>query len=155
MKPSLEPMARPAIMVPSMTACGIVQEEDVVLAGAGLGLVSVDEDVFGLFGLLGDEGPLESGGEAGAAAAAHAGGFHGVDDPLGTFGDGLPDGLVAVELDVLFNVRCAQAEAAGEDFYFIGMGYECGHYFSSFPWPSRYIWKRTSTFSFVRSSWKS
>ena len=55
----------------------------------------------------------------------------------GPCGDGLLDGLVAVELDVLVDVGRALAEAAGEDFDFIGMGDEGRHYFSSFPWPSR------------------
>ncbi len=59
----------------------VVQEDDVILAGAGLGLVAVDQDVLGLVGLLGHEGPLHAGGEAGAAATAQAGGLHGVDDP--------------------------------------------------------------------------
>ena len=54
----------------------IVEEDDVILAGAGLGFVAVDQDVLRLVGLLGDEGPLHAGGEAGAAAAAHAGGLH-------------------------------------------------------------------------------
>ncbi len=61
----------------------VVQEDDVVFAGAGLGLVAVDQDVLGLLGLLGDEGPLHAGGEACAAASAQAGGLHGVDDPGG------------------------------------------------------------------------
>ncbi len=72
-------------------------------------------------------------------------GLHRVDDPLGTLGDGLLDGLVAVELDVLVDVGCALAEAAREHSYFIGMGDEGGHYFTSFPWPSRYISKIAST----------
>ena len=100
----------------------VMEEDDVILAGAGLGLIAVDEDVLGLFGLLGDEGPLHAGGEPGAAAAAEAGGFHGVDDPLGALLEAGLHGLVAVELDVLFDVGCALAEAAGEDADFVGVG---------------------------------
>ncbi len=63
------------MMVPSMTAVRIVQEDQVVLAGAGLALVAVDEDVLGLGRLLGNEGPLHAGREARAAAAAQAEAF--------------------------------------------------------------------------------
>ncbi len=106
----------------------VFKEDDVVFAGAGLGLVAVDQDVLGLFALLGDEGPLEAGGEAGAAAAAEAGGFHGVDDPLGAFVHGLLDGLVAVELHVLVDRSGALAEAALEDDDLVGAGDVGGHF---------------------------
>jgi len=99
----------------------VFEEDDVVFAGAWLGFVAVDEDVLGFLGDFGDEGPLHAGGEAGAAATAQAGGFHGVDDPLGAFGNGLLGGLVAVELDVLVDVRGAHTKALGEDLHFIGM----------------------------------
>ena len=48
----------------------IVKKDQMIFAGAGLALVAVDEDVFGLGGLLGNEGPLHAGGESRAAAAA-------------------------------------------------------------------------------------
>ena len=38
----------------------VFEEDDMVLAGAGLGLVAVDEDVLGLFGDLGDEATTSS-----------------------------------------------------------------------------------------------
>ena len=50
----------------------VFEEEDVVLAGAGLGLVAVDQDVLWLRRGLGDEAPLHAGGEARAAASAQA-----------------------------------------------------------------------------------
>ncbi len=105
------------------------------LAGARLGFVAVDEDVLWLFGLLGDEGPLHAGRETSSAAAAKAGGLHGVDDPFGTLGDGLLNGLVAVKLEVLLDICSALTETAGDDFYFIGMGDAEGwhRYFTSFP----------------------
>ena len=49
---------------------GIVQKDQVVFAGAGLALVAIDQNVFGLGGLLGHERPLHAGREARAAAAA-------------------------------------------------------------------------------------
>ena len=73
----------------------------------------------------------------------------------GTFCDRLLDGLVAVELNVLVDVRSALAEPAGEHSNFVGMRDQGRHYFSSFPLPSRYIWKIASTFAGVRFSWKS
>ena len=105
----------------------IFKEDDVVLAGAGLGLVAVDQDVLGLFRLLGDKGPFEAGGEAGTATSAQAGGLHGVDDPLGTFFHGLLDGLIAVEFHVLVDVAGALAEAALEDDNLVGTGDVGGH----------------------------
>ena len=105
----------------------VFEEDDVVFAGARLGLVAVDQDVFGLLGLFGYEGPLHAGGESGSAASAQAAGFHGVDDPLGAFGDGLLDGFVAIELEVLVDVGCAHAEAARDYFDFIRMRDEGRH----------------------------
>ncbi len=84
---------------------GIVQEDEVILAGAGLALVAVDEDVLGLGGLLGNEGPLHARGEARAAAAAQAAGFHLIDDPLGALREAFLDRLIAAELDVAIDVR--------------------------------------------------
>ena len=118
----------------------VLEEDDVVLAGAGLGFVAVDEHVLGLFRLLGHEAPLHAGGEAGAAAAAQPGGFHDVDDPaghgFGALGERHLHGLVAVELEVLVDAGSALAPAALEDDRFVGMGHHGGHYFTSFPRPS-------------------
>src|SRR5215469_34170 len=99
----------------------VVQEDDVILARARLGFVTVDENVLGFLGGLGDEGPLHARGEACSAAAAKAGSFHLADDPIGSFFDGELYGLVAIELDVLVDVGCALAEAAGENANFIRM----------------------------------
>src|SRR5579859_3759747 len=106
---------------------GVVQEDEVVFAGAGLGLVSVDQNIFGFGGLLWDERPFQAGGEACAAAAAEAGGFHLVDDPVGAFGEGFFGGLVAAQLDVAIDVGRSHAEALGDDLDFVGMGYEPRH----------------------------
>ena len=98
---------------------GVFEEDDVVFAGAGFGFVAVDQDVLGFFGVLGDEGPLHARGESGSAATAHAGGLHGVDDPGGhllrAFGDGLLNGLVAVELDVFVDVRWRPGRSGGRE----------------------------------------
>ncbi len=60
----------------------IVADDLAVLAGAGLGLVRVDDQEIGLTGLrlLGHEAPLHAGREAGAAAPAQSGGLDRVDD---------------------------------------------------------------------------
>jgi hypothetical protein len=99
----------------------IFEEDDVVFAGAGFGLIAVDQDVLGFLGDFGHEGPLHTGGEACTATATEAGYLHRVDDPLGTLRDCLLDGLVAIELEVLVDVGCALAEAAGDYFDFIWM----------------------------------
>src|SRR5262249_27492832 len=54
-----------------------------VLAGAGLGFIGVADDVPGLWQVLGDEGPLEAGGETRSAAAAEVGLFDLIDDLRG------------------------------------------------------------------------
>ena len=105
----------------------IVQEDEVIFAGARLALVAVDQDVLGLGGLLGNEGPLHAGGKARAAAAAQAAGLHLVDDPVGTLGKTFLRRLVAAELDVAVDVGGSHAEAAGDDLDFIGMGDEPRH----------------------------
>ena len=61
---------------------GIVLHQQTILAGAGLALIGVDHDVFGLGRSARDETPLESGGETGAAAATQRGGFHFIHDLL-------------------------------------------------------------------------
>ncbi len=60
---------------------GIVPHDLAVLAGAGLALVGVDDEIGGPpVTLLGHERPLESRGEPRAAAPAQAAGFHDIDD---------------------------------------------------------------------------
>src|SRR5262249_11649574 len=68
----------------------IVPHDVPVLAGAGLGLISVDHEIRGpsLY-LLRHEGPLQAGGKPGAAATAQAGLLDGVDDRFGAFFDEL------------------------------------------------------------------
>ncbi len=106
----------------------VVQEDQVILAGAGLGLVAVDQDVFGLGRLLGDERPFQAGWKARAAASAQAAFLHLVDDPLRALGEGFAwCGLIAAEFDVAVDHGRAHAEAAGDDLYFVGMGDEPRH----------------------------
>ena len=61
---------------------GIVPHDLAVFAGAGLGLVRIDDEIGGPGIALGHERPLEAGGEAGAAASAQAGVAHLGDDPV-------------------------------------------------------------------------
>ena len=86
-------------------------EDEAVLAGGRLAFVSVDEDVFGFVGLLGDEGPLHAGGEARAAASTQVRGLHLGDDGVRGHFEGLARSRVAVELDVFVDVGRALAEA--------------------------------------------
>src|SRR5262249_57828390 len=61
----------------------IVAHDLAILAGAGLRLVGIDDEIMRRpVGLLRHERPLEAGGEAGAAAPAQAGGLDLVDDAI-------------------------------------------------------------------------
>ena len=61
----------------------IVPHDLAILAGAGLGLVGVDDEIMRpVTDRLGHERPLQPGREAGAAAAAQARGLHLVDDSV-------------------------------------------------------------------------
>ena len=62
----------------------IVAQDLAVLAGARLGFVGVDDKIVRSLGIdvLGHERPFQPGRKAGAAAAAHARGFHLGDDPI-------------------------------------------------------------------------
>ena len=74
----------------------VVLHDVAVLEGAGLGLVGVDREVAGP-DVLGQEGPLQAGGEAGAAAAAQVGLLHLVDDDRGLQAERLVErGVAAV-----------------------------------------------------------
>ncbi len=110
---------------------GILLEDEAVLAGAGFGFVAVDEDIFRLVGLLGNEGPLEAGGESSAAAATQVRGFHFRDDAVGAEGESFAGGLVTLELEVLVNIGGAFAEAVRDDGDTVGMGGEGRHYFAA------------------------
>jgi hypothetical protein len=66
----------------------IVAHDVAVLAGAGLGLIGIDDEIVRPpVGLLGHERPFQAGREAGAAAAAQAGRLHLVDDPVAALFD--------------------------------------------------------------------
>src|ERR1700722_4022071 len=62
----------------------IVPHDLAVLAGAGLGLVGIDDEIArpAVFGFLRHEGPLHPGRESGAATAAQARRLHLVDGPV-------------------------------------------------------------------------
>ncbi len=92
-----------------------------VLAGARLRLVAVDQHVLRLFTLLRHKRPLHAGGKTGTAAATQAAGLHLIDDPFGTALDRLLRGLVAVQLDVFIDLGRTLAEAAREDTNLVGM----------------------------------
>ncbi len=66
---------------------GIMAHDLPVLAGAGLGLVGVDDEIVRpVLHLLGHEGPLQAGVEAGAAPAAQARVLDVGDDPVAAAG---------------------------------------------------------------------
>ena len=100
----------------------IVLQNGAVFAGARLALVAVDQNVFWLGRFLGNKGPLQSGGKAGAATPAKVGGLDLINDVVGRHGQGFLHGLVTVELQVCLNIGRALAKALGDNFYFVGMG---------------------------------
>src|SRR5262245_55325830 len=63
----------------------IVAENLAVLAGAGLRLIGIDDEIMRpTVGLLGHERPFQPGRESGAAASAQPRRLHLVDDPIAT-----------------------------------------------------------------------
>jgi hypothetical protein len=67
----------------------IVPHDLAVLAGAGLGLVGIDDEIArpAVGGLLGHERPFQPGRKTRPAAPAQAGGLHLVDDPVAALVD--------------------------------------------------------------------
>ena len=92
-----------------------------VLAGARLGLVGVDDqEGRPAVGLLGHEGPLEAGGEAGAAPAAEAGVLDLLDDPVGALPHDLLGHLVVAALEGVLEAPILLAVQVGEDAILVG-----------------------------------
>jgi hypothetical protein len=90
--------------------------QQAVLERARLGLVRVADQILGLVFPLGDEAPLQAGGEAGAAAPAQARLLHLVDDRVGLHLEGLFQALVAAVLAVAADGQgVGVADVAGQD----------------------------------------
>src|SRR5690606_1827496 len=60
----------------------IVTQDVTVLAGARLRFVGIGDQIAGPVGLLGHEGPFQTGGESCPATAAQPRGLHLIDDPV-------------------------------------------------------------------------
>ena len=105
----------------------VLLENEAVFAGAGLGLIAVDENVLGLGRLLRHKGPLKPGGEACTAAAAQIRGFHLVDDAFRAKREGFARRLVAAQFNVAADIGCALAEAVRDDRDAVGMRGERRH----------------------------
>ena len=89
-----------------MTACGIVEEDDMVLAGSGLRFVSVDQDILGLFtDCFGTKDHFRPVGKPAPPRPRRPEAFIVLMIHLGTFRDGLLDSFVAVKLEILVDVR--------------------------------------------------
>jgi hypothetical protein len=100
----------------------IVPQDLAVLAGAGLGLVGIDEELARaavVDALLGHEGPLERRRETGAAAAAQARALDLVDDPVATVVDELLGVHPAAASACPFEAPVAVAVEIGEDAIFV------------------------------------
>ena len=98
--------------------------QDAVVEGAGFALVGVDAHVDGAGVVLGQEGPLQPGGEAGSAAAAQAGVLHRLRHLGGRhFVDGFLQSLVAAVGAVGLQGWRRLAEDAGQE-----DGFKVGHF---------------------------
>ena len=106
----------------------IVFHQQPVLAGAGLALVGINNDVFGLGRSARHKAPLQAGRKSGAAAAAQSRNFHFLNDLLGRHLHGLEKGLEAVGGEIRIE-RCGvgQTKALGDDLYFEGTGFVIEH----------------------------
>ena len=127
MKPIFAPIARPAMIVPSMMECGSCRKMRWSLQVPGSDSSPLTSTYFGCWLCLGTNDHFSPVGEAGAAASAQAGGLHLADDPLGGLPEALPQRLVSAKLDILVDVGRALAKAEGEQSHFIGMGDKFGH----------------------------
>src|SRR5882724_3089769 len=130
----------------------ILLEDEAVFAGAGFGLVPIDQNVFRLGCFFGNEAPFHASREAGAAAPAKVGGFDLVDDRVRSHLQSFFDGLVAVELEIGVDVGRTFAEPLRNDSDLVGMLSQIRHYCFAF---ERYVSKTLSMAAGVRFSWKS
>ncbi len=105
----------------------IVQKDQVILAGSGLALIAVDQDIFWLFRLLGDERPLHARRKSSPSAAPQAAGLHLVDNPGRSLLQALFRGRIAPQFEIAFDLCRSLAKAPGHDLYFIGMGDQPRH----------------------------
>src|SRR5438270_5525637 len=99
----------------------IMLQNQAVFAGTGFALITVDQNVFGLVRLLGNESPFHAGREAGAAASAKIGSLDFIDNVVRLHLQRLLDGLVAVKLQMAIDVRSAFTKALRNDADFVGM----------------------------------
>ena len=87
-----------------------------VHVGAGVALVGIADDVFGVGFGLGEEVPLVAGEKARAAAAAQTRGFDLLDDGVGAaIDEDLIERLIAADGDVLLDVGGADEAAVAEN----------------------------------------
>ena len=105
----------------------IVQEDQVILAGARLAFVAVDQTYFGLADCLGTNDHFMPVGKPAPPRPRRLEAFISLMIHSGPCARHFLHGLVAAELDVLVDVGCAQAEAPGDDLHFIGMRDESRH----------------------------
>ena len=111
----------------------IVEEDQVILAGARLALVTVDQHVLRLGGLLRHKRPLQACRKSRAAPPPQVTGFHLIDNPVRALRQTLLRGFVAAEFNVAIDVIRAQTKATADNFHFIGMRDQSRHERRSLP----------------------
>ena len=100
---------------------GIVLDDETILAGAGLALIAIAENVLRFRRLLGHERPLHAGRKACAATPAQVRGLNFINDVVAGHLQRLLQRLVAIEFQVAVDVRSAFTKALGDNLYLIGM----------------------------------
>src|SRR5580658_9618327 len=108
MKPVFAPMARPAMIVPSITECGSSRKMTWSLQVPGSDSSPFTSTYFGFALCFGTKLHFIPVGKP--AAPTQSAGLHLVDDPVGPVLDRLLYRLVAVELQILIDVRSALAK---------------------------------------------
>ncbi len=101
---------------------GIAFHDVAVLDGAGLAFVGVADDVLGGDGAGPGEGPLEPGGEAGAAPAPEAGVLHRVHHLFRGQGQGLFQALVAAPFQIGVQAQRIDLIHVGQEHQLIAAG---------------------------------
>ena len=101
---------------------GIAFHDVAVLDGAGLAFIGVADDVLGGDGAGPGEGPLEPGGEAGAAPAPEAGVLHRVHHLFRGQGQGLFQAVVAAPFQIGVQAQRIDLIHVGQEHQFIAAG---------------------------------
>src|SRR6266851_2259699 len=124
MYPVCEPTARPAIITPSITACGSCSKISRSLQVPGSLSSPLHKTYFGFGACLGTNdhfSPVLN------PAPAQAGILHLSNDRIRPHAQGLLHRPVTLQLQVAIEIRRTLPESFGDDLHLVGMGDQIGH----------------------------